>query len=150
MSKEYYISSDTVSKDCKKIAEKLKKTNIKFKRIVAVTRGGMLPACLIAQYLNIREIHTLALYSYNPDGTQGAITTLVMPNVPDEAETLFIDDLIDSGNTAVFLNKNYPNSSLCVAYAKERDVKTVVPATPVPEDAWVVFPWEANPLDECK
>lgn len=146
MTKEFYLSSDSVTKDCKKISQQILQTGIKIARIVAVTRGGMLPACLIAQYLNIREIHTLAMYSYRPDNTQGDIVTLVSPNVPDEQATLFVDDLINSGNTAKYLQKHFPNSSLCVIYSKQNSSDTIVPPLIVPDDALIVFPWEASPL----
>ena len=143
---DYLLTYEQVADAAEQVASQLTKTDLKIKRLVAISRGGMLPACLLAQYLNIREIHSLALYSYLPDGTQGDITVLVKPDVPDEPETLFVDDLVDGGKTAVYLKQTYPNSSFLPLFSKKLSDDFIVNPSLVPQNANVIFPWELKTI----
>lgn len=138
----YFITYEQVEQAALDAVSMILQKKVGIKRIVAISRGGLVPACLMAEYLNIREIHSLALYSYHADGTQGDITVLVRPNVPDEAETLFVDDLVEGGKTAGYIRQNYPNSSFFPLFSKRMSDEYIVAPTLVPEDAFVVFPWE--------
>lgn len=141
----YYLTYKQVYGAASRVARFIKEKSYPIKRLVAISRGGLLPACLLAQFLNIREIHSLALYSYRDDGTQGDITVLVKPNVADEVETLFVDDLVDGGKTARWIKQNYPNVSFVSLFAKRKIDDFLVPPVLVPQDACIVFPWEKMP-----
>ena len=138
----YFITYEQVEAAARSAAEAIKKSNHTITRLVAISRGGLLPACLIAQHLNIREIHSLALYSYRPDGTQGDITVLVRPDVTNSPDTLFIDDLVDGGKTARYIKQAYPNASFLPLFSKNLSPDFLVKPTLVPQNASVVFPWE--------
>jgi xanthine phosphoribosyltransferase len=139
---DYLLTYEQVANAAEYVASQLMKNKYKIKRLVAISRGGLVPTGLLAQYLNIREIHSLALYSYLPDGTQGDITVLVTPNVPDEPETLFVDDLVDGGKTASYLKQTYPNASFVPLFSKKLSDDFIVNPCLVPQNSNVIFPWE--------
>jgi uncharacterized protein len=76
-------------------------TKQEFDIIVAITRGGMIPACLMAQLLNIRDIDALNIEYY-----AGASKTLEQPFIfpkrydhINSRKVLVVDDLTESGKT---------------------------------------------------
>ena len=91
------MESDTVSWKrieliAKLLAEKIKSTGKEFNSISTITRGGLIPARLMADRLNLHEI-------------------LVDKNkIP--SDSLFVDDIYDSGDTfmilEIHLRKFYP------------------------------------------
>ncbi len=141
---QYFITYEQVENAARQAADLIQKNPVKITRLVAISRGGLIPACLLAEHLNIREIHSLALYSYQPDGTQGDITVLVRPDVPDSPDTLFVDDLVDGGKTAEYIKQTYPNASFLPLFSKKISSNYIVKPTLVPENTFVVFPWEPN------
>ena len=56
MTKKYYISWEEFYQDTLILSNKISATNKSFKGIVVVTRGGLVPASIISQQLNIRVI----------------------------------------------------------------------------------------------
>jgi hypothetical protein len=66
--------------------------------IVAITRGGLVPAAIVARELEVRLIDTVCIASYD-DRDQGGLEVLKkMPG--DGTGWLIIDDLVDTGKTA--------------------------------------------------
>jgi xanthine phosphoribosyltransferase len=138
----YILSYKEVEDAAKQVADLIEKSGKSVKRLVAISRGGLIPTGLLAQYLNIREIHSLALYSYLSDGTQGEVTVVVRPDVPDQEDTLFVDDLVEGGKTAEYLKKMYPNSSFISLFSKINADYFVVKPVLLSKNTAVVFPWE--------
>ncbi len=113
--------------------------------IVAITRGGLVPAAIIARELDIRLIDTVCMTSYSDDHKQGAINLL--KGVPgDGTGWLIIDDLVDTGKTAKFVREQLPKAHFATVYAKPAGrplVDTFV--TEVSQDTWIYFPWDIEP-----
>ena len=66
--------------------------------IVAVTRGGLVPAAIVARELDIRLIDTVCIATYD-DRKRGQPT--VLKGIDGDGEGwLIIDDLVDTGKTA--------------------------------------------------
>lgn len=129
---------------CRKLAQVLKKADIN--QIVAVTRGGLVPAAILAQFLGIRKINCIALASYDEQNHSDRLQCISEPNLPIDAHTLFVDDLYDSGNTYRYLKEHYPAAKVAVLYNKNPQAELDFPAEPKPADAWLVFPWEFEQL----
>ena len=73
--------------------------------IIAVTRGGMVPAAIVARELEIRFIETACLISYH-DKRQGDLEVLKEATTSGDGENwLIIDDLVDTGETGKMLKK---------------------------------------------
>jgi xanthine phosphoribosyltransferase len=119
-----------------------------WKGIVAVTRGGLVPAAVVARELDIRLIDTVCIASYD-DRMQGELT--ILKGVPGDGQGwLIVDDLVDTGVTAKAVRGLLPMAHFATIYAKPAGrpaVDTFV--TEVSQDTWILFPWdmEAQAVD---
>ncbi len=134
------VSWDQLHRDSKALAWRLVDGG-PWKGIVAITRGGMVPAAIVARELDIRLIDTLCVASYD-DRQQGKAT--VLKEVPgDGTGWLIIDDLVDTGRTAKVVRDRLPRAHFATDYAKPAGrplVNTFV--TEVSQDTWITFPWD--------
>jgi xanthine phosphoribosyltransferase len=113
--------------------------------IVAITRGGLVPAAIIARELDIRLIDTVCMTSYSDDHAQGDIE-LLKGVAGDGTGWLIIDDLVDTGRTAKYVREMLPKAHFATIYAKPAGrplVDTFV--TEVSQDTWIYFPWDIEP-----
>jgi xanthine phosphoribosyltransferase len=114
---------------------------------VAITRGGLVPAAVVARELGIRVIESVCVASYDYD-KQGEITVLkgVSTDVisDDKGEgVLIVDDLVDTGATARVVREMMPKAHFATVYAKPLGrplVDTFV--TEVSQDTWIYLPWD--------
>jgi adenine/guanine phosphoribosyltransferase-like PRPP-binding protein len=84
--------------------------------IVAITRGGLVPAAIVARELEVRLIDTVCIASYD-DRDQGGLEVLKkMPG--DGTGWLIIDDLVDTGKTAQAVRDMLPEAHFATVYAK--------------------------------
>lgn len=143
MAEKYYISYTKIGERCKEIADSLQDKGIE--RIVAITRGGMVPACILANLLEIKEIHSLSLSSYSENNERGEIRVLTFPSVTDSDRTLFVDDLIDSGSSYKWVKQRFPKSLFVALFSKTstpKDIKLDCKTEVMKENLWLEFPWE--------
>ena len=118
--------------------------------IVAITRGGLVPAAIVARELDIRLIETICVASYHEYSTQGELQVLkgVAQDVIDRAGgsgkgILIVDDLVDTGKTARVVRDMLPEAHFATVYAKPQGrpiVDTFI--TEVSQDTWIYFPWD--------
>jgi xanthine phosphoribosyltransferase len=145
--KRFIVSWDQFQRDCKALAWRLVEKKESWKGIVAITRGGLFPAGIIARELDIKTVETLGIASY-VGKTRGEAKILKDVNrelVGDGDGWLIIDDLVDTGNTAKMILEMMPKAHLATVYAKpagEPLVETYV--TWVSQDTWVHFPWDMD------
>lgn len=116
--------------------------------LIAITRGGMVPATVVARELDIRLIDTVCISSYD-DRSQGKINVLKRADGDGEG-WLIVDDLVDTGVTAKAVRAMLPKAHFATVYAKPAGrplVDTFV--TEVSQDTWILFPWdmEAQAVD---
>ena len=116
--------------------------------LVAITRGGMVPATVVARELDIRLIDTVCISSYE-DRSQGKLNVLKRADGDGEG-WLIVDDLVDTGVTAKVVRAMLPKAHFATVYAKPAGrplVDTFV--TEVSQDTWILFPWdmEAQAVD---
>jgi xanthine phosphoribosyltransferase len=112
--------------------------------IVAITRGGLVPAAIVARELEVRLIDTICIASYD-DRNQGALTIL-KGVAGDGTGWLIIDDLVDTGKTAKTVRDMLPKAHFATVYAKPAGrplVDTYI--TEVSQDTWILFPWDIEP-----
>ena len=140
--KTYPISWDQLHRDSKALAWRL--VDIKaWKGIVAITRGGLVPASIIARELEIRLVDTICISSYD---WQKAGEIQVLKSVSlDGGDWLLIDDLVDTGKTAQVARDMLPDAHFATVYAKPAGrpvVDTFI--TEVSQDTWILFPWDTE------
>ncbi len=139
----YPISWDQLHRDSKALSWRLLDHDY-FKGIVAVTRGGLVPAAIIARELDIRLVDTVCVFSYNWQDQRGEIEILKSID-HDGAGWLIIDDLVDTGRTAESVRQMLPKAHFATVYAKPAGrplVDTFV--TEVSQDTWILFPWDSE------
>jgi xanthine phosphoribosyltransferase len=140
--KTYPISWEQLHRDSKALAWRLVEI-CPWKGIVAITRGGLVPASIIARELEIRLVDTVCIASYDVKA-QGEIKVLKTPNIEGDG-LLLIDDLVDTGKTARVVRDMLPEAHFATVYAKPAGrplVDTFI--TEVSQDTWILFPWDAE------
>src|SRR3546814_15876287 len=73
--KMFPVSWDQLHRDSRALAWRLVALG-PFKGIAAITRGGLVPAAVIARELDLRLIDTICIVSYRDDHTQGDMEVL--------------------------------------------------------------------------
>lgn len=116
-----------IESQVKVLVTKIRKTGFEFDTIATVSRGGLVPARLVADHFDVKKI----LIDKNK----------ILPR------TLFVDDIYDSGNTfnrifpLVLEQKNFLYATL-VARKGMKYPKQLVYAKKTRGQEYVVFPWD--------
>lgn len=145
--KAFPVSWDQFHRDARALAWRLASANGHWKAIVCITRGGLVPAAIVARELGIRLIETVCIASYHEYTEQGDLQVLkeISPDLlADEGrEVLIVDDLTDTGKTASIVRAMIPKAHFAAVYAKPQgrpQVDTFI--TEVSQDTWIYFPWD--------
>lgn len=141
--KTYPISWDQLHRDAKALAWRLLDHDF-YQGIIAITRGGLVPAAIIARELDIRLVDTVCVSSYAWKDQKGDVEVLKAID-HDGRGWLIIDDLVDTGRTAEVVRKMLPQAHFATIYAKPGGrplVDTFV--TEVSQDTWILFPWDSE------
>ena len=141
--KTYPISWEQLHRDSKALAWRLLNLDY-FKGIVAITRGGMVPAAIIARELDIHLVDTICITSYDWKDKKGE-AELLKGFSGDGEGWLLIDDLVDTGRTAKTVRELVPKAHFATIYAKPAGrplVDTYI--TEVSQDTWILFPWDTE------
>jgi xanthine phosphoribosyltransferase len=118
-----------------------------FSAIVAVTRGGLAPAAILARELGVRVVDTLGLSSYSDEHRQGSLA-MIKPLTETihrrpASQIVAIDDLADTGATARAVRELLPGAHLATLYVKPLGRASVDSfIAEFPQDCWVHFPWD--------
>ncbi|MGC9271823.1 xanthine phosphoribosyltransferase [Acidiphilium sp.] len=146
MAQHYYVVSwDQLHRDSKALAWRLN-TMSPFRGIVAITRGGLIPAAIIARELECRLIETVSIVTYDEEERGEPRITKPPSAAGDGTGFLIIDDLVDTGTTARQVRALLPNAHFATVYAKPAGkmlVDTFI--TEVSQDTWILFPWDTEP-----
>lgn len=140
--KGFPVSWDQLHRDARALAWRLAEKG-PWEGIVAVTRGGLVPAAIVARELEVRLIDTVCLSSYQH---QEIGEPKVLKGIPgDGAGWLIVDDLVDTGQTARVVREMLPRAHFATVYAKPAGralVDTFI--TEVSQDTWIFFPWDTE------
>ncbi len=141
--RNFPVSWDQLHRDTKALSWRLHDLGKRWKGIVAVTRGGLVPAALIARELGIHYIDTVSITSYKFK-EQGEMN--ILKKIDDSGEDLLIiDDLVDTGATAKVVKNMLPNAYFATVYAKPAGKPLVdLYVTEVSQDTWILFPWDSE------
>ena len=146
--KGFHVSWDQLHRDARALAWRLDgrgPDNGAWKAVVAITRGGMAPAMIVARELDIRTVDTISIKSYDRHSRSEA-KVLKFPDlelVGDGTGILIIDDLVDSGKTIEVVRAKMPKAHYATIYSKPMgrpQVDTYI--TEVSQDTWIFFPWD--------
>ena len=143
-----------------KIIDQIRESKFEPKHIVGLSRGGLVPATMIANQLSVREVYVHGYHSYDdqtnmrdPDNPHGVMYQDVIPDLMrncEGREVLIVDDLCDEGITMLGmlrrLEKKFADGAVKVKcatlYCKQHSkFKPIYIGEEVGND-WLVFPWE--------
>ena len=145
--KAFPVSWDQFHRDARALAWRLSSSG-PFTSIVCITRGGLVPAAIVARELELKLIETVCISSYHTYTEQGQLTVLkgIDPAISGRdggKGVLVVDDLVDTGKTVRIVKDMLPNAHVATVYAKPQGrplVDTFV--TEVSQDTWIYFPWD--------
>ena len=155
MAAHYYaVTWDQLHRDARALAWRLMDRR-PFAGIVAITRGGLIPAAIIARELDVRLVETVSIVSYAA-GSRGSLIEEESKGTPavikpptaagDGTGYLIVDDLVDTGATARVVRGLLPRAHFAAVYAKPAGRDTVDTfITEVSQDTWILFPWDTEP-----
>jgi len=146
--KVFPVSWDEFHRDARALAWRLSEAG-PFAAIVAVTRGGLVPAAIVARELGIRLIETVCVTSYDHQSpAEVKLLKSVSPDIQrfgDGKGVLIVDDLVDTGQTARVVRDLLPGAHFATVFAKPMGrplVDTFI--TEVSQDTWIFFPWDTG------
>jgi len=148
--KAFPVSWDQFHRDARALAWRLADAG-PFSAIVCVSRGGLVPAAIVARELSLRIIETVCVSSY--EGTRPSELKVLKGVAESVAElggtggkgVLIVDDLVDTGQTAKVVRQLLPGAHFAAVYAKPLGrpmVDTFI--TEVSQDTWIDFPWDTG------
>jgi xanthine phosphoribosyltransferase len=149
--KAFPVSWDQFHRDARALAWRLTDAG-PFEAIVAITRGGLVAAAIVARELDVRLIETVCVVSYYDYKNQGELK--VLKGIADTVSAigsgkgdrvLIVDDLVDTGKTAQIVRALLPKAHFATVYAKPMGrpmVDTFI--TEVSQDTWIYFPWDTG------
>lgn len=144
MTDKLYYQWNQFKKDCKSLADKVKKDKFNPEIIVGISRGGLLVAGMVSEYFEPRAMETISLNSYEGE-EKGNLKMFrgVDKQFPCKKSALICDDVIDTGATMNVAKKLFPNSKLLVIHYKSKNKPIIEPDYFCrDEDKWIVYPWE--------
>jgi xanthine phosphoribosyltransferase len=145
--KMFPVSWTELHRDARALAWRLVELG-PFKGLVAITRGGLVPAAIIARELNLRLIDTVCSSTYDRMARGARVEILKGTAAEQEkgAGWLIVDDLVDTGVTAKAVRALLPQAHFATVYAKPAGrpaIDTYI--TEVSQDTWILFPWDIEP-----
>jgi xanthine phosphoribosyltransferase len=150
MAQHYYtVTWDQLHRDARALAWRLMARGPErsdWLGIVAVTRGGMIPAAIVARELECRLVESVSVLAYDEEVPGPPVIAKPPAAAGDGTGFLVVDDLVDTGATIRAVRALLPRAHYACVYAKPagRDsVDTYI--TEVSQDTWILFPWDTEP-----
>lgn len=141
------IDSQTFQQDAYSLASKIKQDWEKYDGLIIIARWGLHLGYYLADKLKNRNIQILSIetpYSHHHEG----YIVHSEPSFVKWKKYLFIDDLIDSGYTLKYIEKNYQvDYDIAVLYIKPANTyqteKKIFSVKNLPQD-WIDFYYESS------
>ena len=160
--KKIYYSWRDVERQTQEILRQIQHDTWVPDYVVGLTRGGLVPANLISQYLEV-PMETLKV-SLRDDASQPESNLWMSEDAFEQKRILIVDDINDSGATLNWIKEDWMSSNLPdnpkweeiwgdtvrVAVLVDNEASTselnvsysAVDLNKAEEDCWIVFPWE--------
>ncbi len=117
--------------------------------LLAVARGGLTLAHLMAQALDMRNLYALNSIHYEGELKLDSFNIFNIPDVSHAKRVLIIDDIVDSGETMreilKVLHEKFPTVEFKLATIFRKKTAVLQPDYSVKEaDKWIDFFWEVD------
>jgi xanthine phosphoribosyltransferase len=140
----FTVTWDQLHRDSKALARRLLERG-PWRGVVAITRGGLIPAAIVARELECRIIETVSVITYDEENRGEPVMVKPPSAAGDGTGWLLMDDLVDTGTTARLVRALLPGAHFATIYAKPAGkplVDTFI--TEVSQDTWILFPWDTE------
>jgi hypoxanthine phosphoribosyltransferase len=131
-------------------AEKIRQSSFKLDVIAGITRGGLAPARILADLLEITDVITVGVEFYvSVAETRGepVLTQRVSADVKDQ-KALLVDDVADTGKSLRLAREHLRQqgaTEIRIATLYSKPLSVIKPNYYEKETCrWVVFPWDAK------
>lgn len=140
--KKYTVTWDMLQMHGRELAERLLPAS-QWKGIIAVSRGGLVPAAILARELSIRYVDTVCISSYDHNHQR---EKLILKQAEGDGEGfIVVDDLVDTGGTAHSIRDMYPKARFVTIYAKPAGRPLVDDyVVDIAQDTWIEQPWDTS------
>lgn len=140
MSQKYIVTWDMLQVEGRKLAKRLLPAK-QWKGIIAVSRGGLVPASIIARELGIRHVDTVCISSYDHNSQREL--KVIKQAEGDGEGFIVIDDMVDTGGTAKAIRDMYPKAHFVTIFAKPLGKPLVDDyVVDIAQDTWIEQPWD--------
>ncbi len=140
------VTWDQLHRDARTLATALM-PRAPFAGLVAISRGGLVPAAIVARELECRMVESLCIHTYDEEHQLEPQLLKAATAAGDGTGWLVVDDLVDSGTTARMARRLLPHAHFACLYAKPAGLPcTDTYVLEVPQDTWILFPWDTAPL----
>lgn len=158
MSTKIYLSPDTFTKDCFRLARSVYDSPWQPDLILALWRGGSIPGIILCEafrYLGRPTPHHIVKCSSYQQFDRCAMVVFdcadqVFAQITPDMRVLVVDDVFDTGKTAEAVLKHLPHADLRFAMVYWKAEASLVPIKPdyyIRETSdWIVFPHELEGL----
>ena len=152
-----YFLWDTITRDAKSIATRIKATAKPFDLIIGLLRGGTIPATIISHYLDV-PMMCIGVRTYDDQSKTGNVDAYQAAhgdifNLKSKRHirrVLVVDDLADTGDTFKYIKDAYAHlfEEMQTAALYIKSNTSFVPDfyhEKYDANRWLVFPWEPSP-----
>lgn len=144
---EIRISKQKLDEDIASLVTRLAAAGRPWRAVIGVANGGIYPAGKVADGLGL-EYREIEIKAYR-GRTKSAVEIVRSIEDPEQGNGLLvIDDIVDSGDTALTIHQMLPRAVVLSIYAKAdglRKIETAgfsqLCAERFPQEIWIVFPW---------
>lgn len=131
------ISWQQIEDAVNNIVDRIKENQDTFEVIIGLSRGGLIPAVMLSQKLNIPLIPVVW------QTRDGNIQWRHMVSIHNKSTTLVVDDLVDSGKTYSEIMSVAGNVKFAALFNKQYSISLDYWGTTLYDDPrWLCFPWE--------
>ena len=121
--KKKYLTWNDIEKAIDKLANDLSKSNLEITGIGGLPRGGLIPAVMLSHKLDVPYIPSVTFVRHS-------------------GHLLIVDDICDSGRTLKQFQYEQDIYTAVLHYKESSKFKPDFFSIIVPEDEWIVYPWE--------
>ncbi|MEW6604953.1 MAG: phosphoribosyltransferase family protein [Thermoproteota archaeon] len=132
---EQICSWQEIERLVKDIATQVKKSGTRYSCILAITRGGIVPARLLSRELGIDMIQFIPVRNKT-------VIKSEMPFLDTSKRYLVIDDIYDTGDTWRVVAHALSGFNCDFCFCMSRHKSYGITAMVLDHNKWIVFPWE--------
>jgi hypoxanthine phosphoribosyltransferase len=143
------LSWKSVARDAKKLSDLIKNSGYNPTMVVAIARGGLVPARILCDYLHIKDLTTIKAEHWGITATPDKKAIIKFPLCTDikGKKVLLVDDTTDTGDTlrvSIEHLKGFTPEDLKTAVLIHKTTSEFVPdyyVKKIIKWRWVTFPW---------